>query len=149
MQRGTKREGASVVRAAAALVACCAWPCGCGSRPAAQPEPGHPAHAVSAVVLVNGCARLGKDNAGLAEAAINQLVDGCGSFSGDAVRFTATLLPSGAIQFEPRRDQSQAIPVCVLHHPLTHRVRLKEACTLDVKLEAGSMQVSKSSDAGS
>lgn len=149
MHRDAMREGARLVRAAGALLVCSTSLCGCGPRPPAQPAPARPAHSVSAVVLVNGCAGLGKDNAKLAEAAINQLVDGCGSFSGEAVRFTATLLPSGAIQFEPRRDQSQTIPICVLHHPLTHRVRLKDACALDVKLEAGSMDVSKSSDAGS
>jgi hypothetical protein len=100
------------------------------------------------VVLVNGCAHLGVANARLAQAAINQLVDGCSSFTGERVQFTATLLPGGAIQFEPRPDASLAIPVCVLNHPLTHRVQLQKACSLDVRLEEGSAVVPVSPDAG-
>lgn len=123
--------------------------CGGASKPApppAAPEaapPGRAAHTVSAVVLVNGCAHLGAGNAKLAEAAMNQLVDGCGSFSGDRVQFTATLLPGGAIQFEPRGNGAPSIPICVLNHPLLHRVKLAKACSLDVELEEGSMDVPK------
>jgi hypothetical protein len=95
------------------------------------------------VVLVNGCAHLGVDNAKLAQAAMNQLVDGCGSFTGGRAQFSATLLPGGAIQFVQGRDPAQAIPVCVLTHPLTHRVHLQSACTLDVRLEEGSVDVPK------
>lgn len=128
----------------------------CGSAPppppAATPEPPpppvRPAHTVSAVVLVNGCAHLGVTNARLAQAAMNQLVDGCSSFTGERVQFTATLLPGGAIQFEPRPDASPTIPLCVLNHPLTHRVQLQKACSLDVRLEEGSASVPASPDAG-
>jgi hypothetical protein len=128
----------------------------CGSAPppppAATPEPppppARPAHTVSAVVLVNGCAHLGVTNARLAQAAMNQLVDGCSSFTGERVQFTATLLPGGAIQFEPRPDASPTIPLCVLNHPLTHRVQLQKACSLDVRLEEGSAIVPASPDAG-
>jgi hypothetical protein len=115
---------------------------------AASAPPTRPAHTVSAVVLVNGCAHLGVANARLAQAAMNQLVDGCSAFTGDRVQFTATLLPGGAIQFEPRPDASPAIPVCVLNHPLTHRVQLQKACSLDVRLEEGSTSVPASPDAG-
>jgi hypothetical protein len=116
---------------------------GCAATPAPPPSPPPPppAHAVSAVVLVNGCARLGVDNAKLAQAAMNQLVDGCGSFTGGRVQFSASLLPGGAIQFVQGPDPAQAIPVCVLTHPLTHRVHLQTACTLDVRLEEGSVEV--------
>jgi hypothetical protein len=120
--------------------------------PVASPAPpaptAPPAHSVNAVVLVNGCAHFGVENARLAQAAMNQLVDGCGGFTGDRVQFTATLLPGGAIQFEPRPDASQSIPLCVLNHPLTHRVRLQKACSLDVRLEEGLMVVPRSVDAG-
>ena len=101
----------SLVGAAAVAAAAC------GSAPAAPPATApaasatpansaaaRPAHTVSAVVLVNGCARLGADNARLAQAAMSQLVDGCSAFLGDRVQFTATLLPGGTIQFEPRPD---------------------------------------------
>ena len=121
---------------------------GCASTappqpPAAPQPPPRAAHTVSAVVLVNGCAHFGAENAKLAELAMNQLVDGCGSFSGDRVQFTATLLPGGAIQFEPRGNGAPAIPICVLDHPLMHKVRLAKACSLDVELEEGSMDVPK------
>jgi hypothetical protein len=115
--------------------------------PPPGPPPAPPAHAVSAVVLVNGCAHLGVDNAKLAQAAMNQLVDGCGSFTGGRVQFSASLLPGGAIQFVQGPDPAQAIPVCVLTHPLTHRVRLQAACTLDVRLEEGSVDVPKATPA--
>jgi hypothetical protein len=121
--------------------------------PAVSPTPAPaptaaPAHSVSAVVLVNGCAKLGAENARLAQAAMNQLVDGCGGFTGDLVQFTATLLPGGAIQFEPRANASQSIPLCVLNHPLTHKVKLQKACSLDVRLEEGMMVMPRSADAG-
>lgn len=100
-------------------------------------------HLVSATVLVNRCAALGAANAKLAEAAMNRLVDGCGEFTGSSVRFTATLLPGGAIQFDPHADPSATIPVCVLSHPLTHQVHLKASCTVDVELEASSVVLPK------
>jgi len=115
---------------------------GCAAR-AAPPAPPPAAHTVTAVVLVNGCAHLGVDNAKLAQAAMNQLVDGCGSFNGGRVQFSATLLPGGAIQFVQGPDPAQSIPICVLTHPLTHRVRLQTACTLDVRLEEGAVEVPK------
>ena len=104
-----------------------------------SPPPPKMAHAVSAIVLVNHCASLGAADAKLAEKAMNQLVEGCGSFAGGTARFTATLLPGGAIQFESRADASAAIPVCALSHPLTHGVHLKKSCSLDVALEESSM----------
>ena len=126
----------------------------CGSAPARQPaappvaSASPPAHAVSAVVLVNGCAHLGVANARLAQDAMNALVDGCSSFTGERVQFTATLLPGGAIQFDAGANSSKAIPICVLNHPLTHRVQLQKACSLDVRLEESSLLVPKSGDAG-
>ncbi len=138
---------ATTLATALAIGACAAAP----APPIALPAPASTttaAHTVSAVVLVNGCAHFGVENARLAEAAMNQLVDGCGSFTGDRVQFTATLLPGGAIQFEPRPNESQSIPICVLNHPLTHRVRLEKACSLDVRLEEGLTAVPRSVDAG-
>jgi hypothetical protein len=129
-----------------AFVAALATGCAPKSSPppaAPSPPPPPPAHTVSAVVLVNGCARLGVQNAKLAQSAMNQLVDGCGSFTGGRVQFSATLLPGGAIQFVQGPDPAQAIPVCVLTHPLTHKVHLQTACTLDVRLEEGSVDVPK------
>ncbi len=98
-------------------------------------------------MLVNRCASLGPANARLAEAAMNKLVDGCGSFSGNAVHFSATLLPGGAIQFEAGSDRSEAIPVCALSHPLTHGLQLKKSCSLDVALSETSMVLPPKPDA--
>ena len=139
-----------VVRLASCGIAVLVFVSACGGKtvpPAPPPPAAIPAHAVTAVVLANGCAGLGADNAKLAQSAMNQLVDGCGDFKGGRVRFSARLLPGGAIQFVQGPDPSQAIPVCVLTHPLTHRVRLASACTLDVQLEEGSVDVPKG-DAG-
>jgi hypothetical protein len=108
------------------------------------------AHAVSAVVLANRCGTLGTSNAKLAERAMNQLVEGCGSFAGGSARFTATLLPGGAIQFAPdaARASSDSIPMCVVSHPLTHGVHLTKACALDVVLEESSMVLPLPRDGG-
>jgi hypothetical protein len=116
----------------------------CASTTTATP----PAHMVSATVLVNRCTALGTANAKLAQKAMLQLTDGCSSFSGGSVRFTATLLPGGAIQFEPRADQSDSVPICVLSHPLTHEVHLNKSCSLDVELDEKSLVLPKASDAG-
>ena len=97
------------------------------------------AHTVSAIVLVNHCANLGAADAKRAELEMNQLVEGCGAFTGGSVRFTATLLPGGAIQFEPGPDASASIPICVLSHPLKHTVHLQKSCSLDVQLEVSSI----------
>jgi hypothetical protein len=140
----------AAIAAIAAATACASAPAppSASPAPAAAASTAAPARAISAVVLVNGCAHLGADDARLAQAAINQLVDGCTALPGDRIQFTATLLPGGAIQFEPRPGASQSIPVCVLNHPLTHKVRLQKACSLDVRLEEGSIVVPRAADAG-
>ncbi len=145
----------SLLGAAAAVgVACGSAPAPAPSTPPASPATPassvatRPAHTVSAVVLVNGCAHLGVTNARLAQAAMNQLVDGCSAFSGSRVQFTATLLPGGTIQFEPRPNESQSIPICVVNHPLSHHVKLDKACSLEVRLEEGSTSVHSAADAG-
>jgi hypothetical protein len=114
---------------------------GCASAPPAPPP--KTAQTVSAIVLVNRCSNLGPVNAKLAESAMNQLVEGCSSFGGGGVRFTATLLPGGAIQFEPHGDAGESIPICVLNHPLKHGMHLKSSCSLDVQLDVTSMVLPK------
>src|ERR1019366_3789397 len=150
MSSAIVRSGCGSFMSAGALAVVLA----CGGAPAPPPSAppaaaGPPAaHAVTAVVLVNGCAHFGVENARLAQPAINALVDGCSPFTGERVQFTATLLRGGAIQFEPGAHDSAAIPICVLNHPLTHRVQLQKACSLDVRLEQSSVVVPKSGDAG-
>jgi hypothetical protein len=123
--------------------------CGGGNAPAPLPAHGAPAagtpagRSVNAVVVMNGCTHLGKDNAKVAESAIGKLVDGCATYHGPAVRFVARLLPGGAIEFVPRAGASDAIPICVLKHPLKHSVKLDRACTLDVQLEEASVVLTR------
>jgi len=105
------------------------------------------AQTVSAIVLVNHCANLGAADAKRAELEMNQLVEGCGGFTGGGVRFTATLLPGGAIQFEPGPDASASIPICVLSHPLKHTVHLQKSCSLDVQLEVSSIALPRAKTA--
>jgi hypothetical protein len=138
-----------IVSSLAATVVACASAAPPTPSAAPAPPPGPPpVRTVTAVVLVNGCAVSGAENARLAQAAMNQLVDGCTGFSGDRVQFTATLLPGGAIQFEQRPGASATIPLCVLNHPLNHRVRLQKACSLDVQLEESLVPVSRPADGG-
>jgi hypothetical protein len=118
----------------AALLAACA-----SAPPPPPPPPPPTAQTVSAIVVANGCAALGPANAKLAEKAMDQLVVGCGGFTGKPAHFTATLLAGGAIQFEARGGEAEAVPICALSHPLTHAVKLAKPCALDVKLEASSM----------
>jgi hypothetical protein len=109
------------------------------SAPPLAAQPIRTAQTVSAIVLVNHCASLGTADAKLAEKEMNQLVEGCSAFTGGSVRFTATLLPGGAIQFEPGADRATSIPICVLSRPLKHGVHLKKSCSLDVQLEVTAM----------
>jgi hypothetical protein len=127
----------------------------CSSRKAAPPPEAPPpapttapAQSVVAVVVANGCVHLGKANARLAETAMSQLVDGCSAFRGSPVRFTAQLLTDGSIFFQPGAGKAEAIPVCVLEHPLRHKVKLSESCALDVRLEQSTIQVPRLTDAG-
>jgi hypothetical protein len=94
---------------------------------------------VSAIVLANQCAVLGKAEAKLAEKEMDHLVEGCSTYAGPSARFTATLLPGGVMQFGPPTEDASSIPMCVLNHPLKHMVHLSKPCALDVKLEVTSM----------
>jgi hypothetical protein len=115
---------------------------GCASAPPPpQAAPIQTAHAVSAIVLVNRCGSLGTADAKLAEKEMNQLLEGCGTYTGGTVRFTATLLPGGAMQFDPRQGETTSIPICVLSRPLKHGVHLTKSCSLDIALEETSMVI--------
>lgn len=90
---------------------------------------------VSATVLANECANLGKVNGKLAEDAMNRLVEGCTAIPGGSIRFVATLQPGGRIEIAPVEGQPATVPICVLKHELKHKVALQKACKLEVKLE--------------
>jgi hypothetical protein len=102
-----------------------------------EPTPSSSANAriVSATVLANECANLGKVNAKLAEDAMNRLVEGCTAIPGGSIRFVATMQPGGRIEIAPAEGQPATVPICVLKHELKHKVALQKACKLEVRLE--------------
>jgi hypothetical protein len=93
------------------------------------------AQVVHATVLANGCQGLGASNGRLAERAMYDLVEGCNSVPGGAARFEATLEPGGRIRITAVSGQPPVVPICVLKHPLVHKVPLAKPCTLDVRVE--------------
>ena len=96
---------------------------------------------VSAIVLMNGCSHLGKANAKLAESTISGLIDACKTIPGGHVRLTATLRPAGQIDLAPAAGEPATVPVCMLRHPLVHKLALQKPCALDVKLEESAVRV--------
>jgi hypothetical protein len=71
-----------------------------------------------------------------AERTINQLVEPCQSVPGGHARFRATLAPRGRIEIAAADGSSEGvIPICVLKHRLTHKVRVRKPCQLDVQIE--------------
>jgi hypothetical protein len=93
------------------------------------------AQVVHATVLANGCQGLGAANGRLAERAMYDLVEGCNSVPGGAARFGATLEPGGRIRIAAASGQPPVVPICVLKHPLVHKVPLVKPCSLDVRVE--------------
>ena len=111
---------------------------GCASRgkPAETPAPSSAtAQVVHATVLANGCQGLGAANGRLAERAMYDLVEGCDAVPGGAARFEATLEPGGRIRIAAASGQAPVVPICVLKHPLVHKVPLAKPCSLDVRVE--------------
>jgi hypothetical protein len=157
------------VKTAAAGGVAAAWAvfAACGPKaPATAPGPAaasaEPAQvkSIQAVVLANECAGLGKQNAKLAEDAMNKLVDKCTSVPHGAVRFAVTLHPGGGLQFGPSgpsraagmdggapaaqaattaHEAEDEVPMCALSHKLTHDVKLQKPCTIQVRLEEATL----------
>lgn len=119
----------------------------CASKPpqeAPAPEPSGPAaHFVSATILANDCGIVGKTYAKRAADAMHKLVEGCRSVPGGSMRFAARLLPGGRIDILGAADagppQPEVVPICILKHELRHQVPLKEACTLEVRLQESTL----------
>ncbi len=132
--------------ASAALLVACA-----SSRPAQEnPAPSGPsAKLVNAIILANECQVLGKASAKAAEKAMEQLVEDCTSVPGGSAQFQATLQPGGRIEIAAAgtRDQPDVVPVCILKHPLLHRVPLTRPCRLDVKIEQTNVPMPPLADA--
>jgi hypothetical protein len=125
---------------AALLVATAVGIVGCASNP--QSPPARPAQIVNATILVNSCGELGKTSARLAESAMYQLVEGCTSVPGGSVQFSATLVPGGRVDIQAAdAGASDVIPMCILKHPLVHKVPLTKPCNLDVKIEQGTVNL--------
>jgi hypothetical protein len=135
--------------------------CACARTPATEaatpPSPSAPAasaqvaaasaQVVNATILTNGCQELGRTNAKLAEAAMNQLVEGCTAVPGGSAQFQATLEPGGRIAIAAASGQPDVVPICILKHSLQHKVALTRPCRLDVKIEQTSVPLV--ADAGS
>jgi hypothetical protein len=83
----------------------------------------------------------------MAEKAMYQLIEGCGSVPGGKAQFEATLKPGGQIAISAVPGQPDVVPICVLKHALVHSVPLSQPCRLDVKLEQTSVPLAP--DAGS
>jgi hypothetical protein len=113
-------------------------PVGCGGQQKAPAEENAPdLSIVDATVVVDSCPDAKTMNSKAAHAAINKLVAPCSKVPGGAAHFSATLVPGGRIKLAaPSGDPAEGVvPTCVLSNQLTHRVLLKQACKLDVKLE--------------
>jgi hypothetical protein len=137
----------AVTVAAVTLVACANKP---PQEAPAQEPPGSSARLVSATVLANDCGTVDRAYAKLAENAMHKLVEGCTSVPGKSARFTATLSPGGRIEIVAAVDggapQPDVVPICILKNELRHKVPLKQACKLEVRLEEGTLALP---DAGS
>src|SRR5258708_5665855 len=112
------------------------------SVPSPQPAP-RAAQVESATILANGCEALGRTNAKLAERAMYELVEGCTSVPGGTAQFGATLVPGGQITIAAAPGQPEVVPICILKHPLVHRVPLERPCRLDVKIGQVSVSVGR------
>jgi hypothetical protein len=106
-----------------------------------SPSPARAAQVVNATILANGCQEFGPADGKLAEKAMYELVEGCTSVPGGIAQFGATLLPGGHIDITGAPGQPDVVPICILKHPLTHKVPLAKPCRLDVKIEQSSVPV--------
>jgi hypothetical protein len=105
------------------------------STPPVQEPSARAAQVVNATILTNGCQDFGRANGKLAEKSMSELVEGCSSVPGGVAQFGAMLLPDGRIEIVAAPGQPDVVPICVLKHPLMHKVPLVKPCRLDVKIE--------------
>ena len=111
---------------------------GAGAGPADAPRASTTDIAlVDATTVVGDCPDSSKLDAGAAERTIHRLVEGCDGVPGGSAHFSATLTPNGRIELAAPDGNVAAgvVPTCVLKHQLTHRLPLKAACHLDVRVE--------------
>lgn len=94
---------------------------------------------VTSVVIVEACPEAKTINTKQATREIEELVGPCKEVPGGAAHFSATLLPGGRVELaSPTGDPTMGVvPTCLLQNAgqLKHKLRLKQACKFDVKLE--------------
>jgi hypothetical protein len=103
----------------------------CGGAESVGPS----VHQVSAVVVADQCAVLGKQESKHAKEAMDRLV--------------VILHPGGVLQFgdaDPDAGGHGEIPMCVVSQKLTHSVRLGAPCKMEIRLEESNVAAA---DAGS
>lgn len=94
---------------------------------------------VTSFVMVDACpdAKLLDTKAATRE--IDELVGPCKKVPTGAAHFSATLLPGGRVELaSPSGDPTEGVvPTCLLQNvtQLKHKLKLKQACKFDVKLE--------------
>jgi hypothetical protein len=146
MRRSGSLRGSASILGVVPVASILAMACAAAAPPSSttpDPTPSSSANAriVSATVLANECANLGKVNAKLAEDAMNRLVEGCTAIPGGSIRFVATMQPGGRIEIAPAEGQPATVPICVLKHELKHKVALQKACKLEVRLEESAIHL--------
>jgi hypothetical protein len=117
----------------------------CGGAESVGPS----VHQVSAVVVADQCAVLGKQESKHAKEAMDRLVDGCRSVPHGNAHFVVILHPGGVLQFgdaDPDAGGHGEIPMCVVSQKLTHSVRLGAPCKMEIRLEESNVAAA---DAGS
>ena len=113
----------------------------CGGAEANAPPS---VHEVSAIVALEQCNGLAKQEARHAKEAMDHLVDGCRTVPHGHAHFTVVLHPGGALQFadaDPSAGGRGEIPICAVSQKLVHSVRLSAPCKMDVRLEESTVAV--------
>jgi hypothetical protein len=111
-----------------------AQPAAATPAPAEQPAPAARVGVMEGSIVFVDCPD--KLDVKEAERTINRLVEPCESVPGGSARFRATLAPRGRIEIAAADGSSEGvIPICVLTNRLTHRIRVKKPCQLDVQIE--------------
>ncbi|HUS28533.1 MAG TPA: hypothetical protein VMZ53_08490 [Kofleriaceae bacterium] len=130
----------------AALCAGCWSSSGGAKDPAPLPDPKpsdpppDPAIAMlTSVVVVEACPEAKTIDTKRATREIDELVGPCKQVPGGSAHFAATLLPDGRVELaSPTGDPTMGVvPTCLMQkaNQLKHKLRLKQACKFDVKLE--------------
>ncbi len=95
-----------------------------------------PVTAMSAVIVANHCAGLSKQDSMRAQQTMNELVNHCDTLPHGSATFRVMMYPDGTLSFAASGDGgAEELPMCVVSHRLTHQVKLKTECGMDVRIE--------------